>query len=300
MSKPRPPRIVVVGSSNTDLVLKCPRLPRAGETLLGGEFSTHAGGKGANQAVAAARAGARVAFVGAHGSDEFGRAARRALRREGVNVRHFRAFEHVPSGIALIFVGGEARENLIGVAHSANDLLSPSDVRMARPLFERADVVVCQLEVPLIVIEEAALLAGEQRVPFILNPAPAIPLPDFLLPAIHTLTPNEHEARVLTGKAKPADAARVLRDRGCRNVIVTLGERGVLVADETGQRIIPAPKVVPVDTVGAGDCFTAWLAVGIAENLPLDAAVQRAVKAASIAVTRAGAQAGMPLRGEVE
>ena len=275
------PHLIVVGSSNTDLVIQCDRLPQPGETLLGGEFARFAGGKGANQAVAAARAGARVTFIGAHGNDDFGRAAKAGLRREGIDVRYFRERRHVPSGVALILVGGRDRQNQIAVARSANDTLSAADVRAARQVFRQADAVVAQLEISLAAVQAAAELAAAAGIPYILNPAPAQKLPTKLLRLVDTLTPNEHEVGVV--------------GKGARRTVVTLGSCGVLI----GTQRIPAPKVKPVDTVGAGDCFTAWLAVGIAEGLSLEDAACRAVRAASIAVTRPGAQPGMPYRREV-
>jgi ribokinase len=272
MSRSRP-RLLVVGSSNTDLVIQCDRLPKPGETLLGGEFARFAGGKGANQAVAAARAGARVTFVGAHGRDDFGHAAKAGLKREGIDVRFFRDVTGAPSGIALILVGGKTRENLIAVARSANEHVSLRGVN-----FAGYDAVLCQLEIPLSIVHEAARRAKAAGIPFILNPAPARKLPAALLRLVHTLVPNEHEVVP-----------------GARHTVITLGARGA----QIGQLRIPAPKVKPVDTVGAGDCFCAWLAVGIAEGLSLEDAARRAVRAASISVTRPGAQAGMPRRREV-
>ena len=275
------PHLIIVGSSNTDLVIQCDRLPQPGETLLGGEFARFAGGKGANQAVAAARAGARVTFIGAHGNDDFGYAAKAGLRREGIDVRFFRERRPAPSGVALILIGGRDRHNQIAVARSANDTLSAADVRAARSVFRQADVVVAQLEVPLPAVQAAAELAREAGIPFILNPAPARKLPAKLLRLVDTLTPNEHEFKIV--------------GKGARRAVVTLGSQGVRI----GKLRIPSPKVKPVDTVGAGDCFTAWLAVGIAEGLSLEDAARRAVRAASIAVTRPGAQPGMPYRREV-
>ena len=298
MKPNRLPRLVVIGSSNTDLVVQCPRLPQPGETLLGGEFAQHAGGKGANQAVAAARAGARVTFVGRHGDDDFGRTAKAGLKREGIDVRHFRESAGVPSGIALILIGGRTRENLIAVAKSANDRVSVEDVRAASTVIARCDAVLCQLEVPLAAIEAAAALAAKYGVPFILNPAPARKLPARLLRRVHTLTPNESEAHALTGLLEPVAAARALRRSGCGNVVITLGARGALVCDASGERWVRAPRVKPVDTVGAGDCFSAWLAVGIAGRIELGLAAEWAVRAAALAVTRPGAQAGMPHRTE--
>ena len=267
------PHLLVVGSSNTDLVIQCDRLPNPGETLLGGTFARFAGGKGANQAVAAARAGARVTFIGAHGNDDFGRAAKAGLKHEGIDVRYFREVAGVPSGVALILVGGKSRENIIAVARSANECVSLRGVN-----FAGYDAVVCQLEIPLPVVHEAARRAHAAGIPFILNPAPARKLPAALLRLVHTLTPNEHEIMP-----------------GAKHTVVTLGARGA----QVGKLQIPAPNVKPVETVGAGDCVTAWLAVGIAEGLSLEDAARRAVNAASIAVTRHGAQPGMPYRREV-
>ena len=294
------PRIVVIGSSNTDLVLTSPRLPRPGETVLGGPLVRHAGGKGANQAVAAARARAQVVFVGAHGDDEFGRAAKAALRAEGVNVRYFVRRTGVGSGTALILIGGKIRENLIAVAQSANDTLTKADVLRAERAIAAANVVVGQLEIPLEAVLAAAELAEAHGCPFVLNPAPARKAPAELLRLVHTLTPNEREAALLTGEDDPSAAARVLLKRGCRQVVITLGARGALLADRQGQQVIRAPKVRAIDTVGAGDCFTAWLAVGLASEFNLSAAVRRAAKAAAMSVTRSGAQAGMPYLSEIE
>lgn len=293
------PRIVVIGSSNTDLVLTCSRLPRPGETVMGGPLARLAGGKGANQAVAAARAGAHVTFVGAHGDDEFGRAAKSALRAEGIDVRYFVKSPGVGSGIALILVGGKSRENQIAVAQSANDALDESDVLRAEKAIASADAVVAQLEVPLAVVTAAAKIAAAYNRPFVLNPAPARKLPASLLRLVHTLTPNESEAALLTGKRDPIAAAKALLHKGCHQVVVTLGSRGALLVNADTQRLIPAPKVRAVDTVGAGDCFTAWLAAGIAEGIEVCDTIARAAKAASVCVMRRGAQASMPKSGEV-
>ncbi len=296
----KPSRITVIGSSNTDLVVTAARLPRPGETLLGGEFCRFHGGKGANQAVAAARAGGRVSFIGAHGDDDFGRAAKAALRAEDIDVSAFRPKPGESSGIALIVLGGRERQNQIVVAKSANDAISPADVDRVRNRITRADIVVAQLEIPLESVTRAAVLAAKAGVPFLLNPAPARRLPSTLLRLIHTLVPNEHEAELLTGEPSPEKAAKVLLRRGCRQVVVTLGARGALCATAKGLKLHRAPRVKPVDTVGAGDCFTGWLAVGLAEGLSLEEAVRRAVSASALKVTRKGAQSGLPYRSEVK
>jgi ribokinase len=295
----RPVHVIVVGSSNTDLVLSCPHLPKPGHTLLGGEFQRHAGGKGANQAVAAARAGAQVVFIGARGEDDFGRAAAESLKGEKIDVRHFFALPKSTSGVALILLGGAERENLIGVAKSANDKLTPALLQKARAEFKRAKVVVAQLETPLKTVIAAARLARANGVPFLLNPAPAQKLPIALLKLVHTLTPNEHEAESMTGLRDPAKAGADLLKSGCGQVVITLGAKGALLVDARGARHFRAPKVKPVDTVGAGDCFSGWLAVGIAEGLAIETAIERALRAASLSVTRSGAQSGMPYRREI-
>ncbi len=295
----RIPRILVVGSSNTDLVIDCPRLPLPGETLLGGEFHRFAGGKGANQAVAAARAGGRVSFVGARGDDDMGRAAAAGLRGDGIDLRYFVVRKEATSGAALILLGGASKENIIAVARSANDTLKSEDIRRAEKDIRRTQVVVAQLEVPLAAVREAARLAVAASVPFILNPAPARKLPAALLKNVFILTPNEHEATLLTGESDLEKAGRKLVAQGCRHVVITLGAKGAMLVDAGGVQRFPAPKVKARDTVGAGDCFTGWLAVGVAEGLPIEDAIRRALIAASLAVTRPGAQSGMPYREEV-
>ena len=293
------PLVAIVGSSNTDLVVTTPRLPKPGETLLGGSFHRHAGGKGANQAVAAARAGVRVIFVGARGNDEFGRSAQRLLKAEGIDVSYFRIKAEANSGIAVILLGGRDRENQIVVAHSANDLLSPADIDEAAGKLRRASIIVTQLESPLATVTHAARLAARHGIPFMLNPAPARKLSRALLSLVHTLTPNEHEAALLTGESSPERAAGSLLRTGCRNVVITLGARGILIADGDGIHRLPAPRVRAVDTVGAGDCFTGWLAAGMAEGIPLKHAAERAMRAASLQVSRPGAQSAMPHRMEL-
>lgn len=289
----------MVGSSNTDLVVLVERLPNPGETLLGGGFKQYAGGKGANQAVAAARAGARVAFVGRCGADDLGAKTCMGLHREGINLSYFVEDESRSSGVALIMIGGRESENLIVVAQSANDGVGRSDVMAASDTIRLAGAVVAQLEVPLEAVETAAELARETGIPFILNPAPARELPAGLLNKVDVLVPNRHEVSLLAGKDDVDEAAEELLKRGCREVVVTLGGQGVQIYNSGGRVDVPAVKVDAVDTVGAGDCFTGWLAVGIAEGLSMEASVRQAVKAAAISVTREGAQPSMPKRDEV-
>ncbi len=295
--------VVVVGSSNTDMILRVDHVPRPGETLLGGEFSTAAGGKGANQAVAAARAGGRVAFIARVGRDSLGHEALAGFRREGIDLSHvIRSGSH-PSGVALIFVGADG-ENSIGVAGGANQRLSPADIALARDTISRARVLLLQLETPLKTVEAAARIAHRAGVEVILNPAPARPLPDALLRNVSLLTPNETEASLLIGGtvndvSSATRAARILMKRGVRTVIVTLGAKGALVATSEGARLIPGFKVRAVDTTAAGDVFNGALAVRLAEGCPLAEAVRFAHAAAAISVTRHGAQPSVPSRREI-
>jgi ribokinase len=197
-------------------------------------------------------------------------------------------------------VGGRSKENLIAVARSANDRLAPEDVHAVRETFQVCSAVVCQLEISLETVMAVAELAMCNAVPFILNPAPARKLPPKLFKMIHTIVPNVHEAAVLTGREEPEEAARRLIARGCKNVVITLGAKGALVVTARQSINIPTWKVKLIDTVGAGDCFTGWLTVGIAEQMDVVSAARRAAVAASIAVSRCGAQDGMPYRKEVE
>lgn len=291
-------RIVVVGSSNTDLVITSKHLPSPGETVLGGEFQVVAGGKGANQAVAAARAGARVTFVANIGADDFGNAALGRFRREGIDVRHVVRSRTSPSGVALILVGARG-ENIISVARSSNHDLTPAHVEAAAAAVRAARCLVVQLEVPLPAVRRAVDIAHASGVPVLLNPAPARPLPRSLLRRVTWLTPNETELAVLAGQSVAGDhalvaAARSLQDLGVAHVLVTCGRRGVCWCGPGGVRWIPAPRVKAVDTVGAGDCFSGALAAGLACGEVLEDALRFAVAAASLSVTRAGAQPSMP------
>ncbi len=299
--KPRP--IAVVGSSNTDMVIRVDRIPRPGETILGGRFVTAAGGKGANQAVGAARAGGKVTFVARLGRDMFGDQALTGLVRDGIDVRHVSRDGAAPSGVALIFVA-KSGENSIAVAGGANSRLSPADVGRARTALARAAVCVLQLETPLSTVRAAARIAAAAGACVILNPAPARPLPAGLLKTVSILTPNETEAELLTGvrvkdQASARKAAAALRARGVGTVILTLGARGALVADSGGMRTVPSFKVRAVDTTAAGDIYNGALSVALAEGAVLDRAVRFANAAAAISVTRIGAQPSAPTRREI-
>lgn len=296
-------RVVVVGSVNVDLVVMAPRLPGPGETVTGGDVARHHGGKGGNQAVAAARLGATVAFVGAVGDDDLGIAARAALQTEGIDVRHL-ATAARPTGVALIVVD-ERAENLIAVAPGANAALGPDAVEAA--LTELAlgpgDVVLACREVAPASVAAALTAARAAGAVGILNPAPADGLDRATAGLAAVLTPNASELAAIAGPGDPEAAARALLAGGPaeRAVVVTLGAAGALVVPAGGPAVaVPAAPVVPVDTVGAGDTFNGALAAGLAAGLPLEPACVRAVAAAGLSTTRPGARGGMPTLAEVE
>jgi len=292
--------VVVVGSSNTDLNVLCPALPGRGETVLGGELYSAAGGKGANQAVAAARAGADVAFIGAVGRDDFGKAALAGLKRDGIDVRHVAVKRGVPSGVALILVEASG-ENLIAVASGANAKLSVADIDRAAAAIRKADALLLQLEVPMRVVRRAASIARKAGVPVILNPAPMPEeaLPKVLLRQVDYLIPNETELLRLTGKRSARSAARGLFELEVKALIVTLGAKGVQVITPDRMSDIPSLKVKAVDAVGAGDCFCGNVAALLAAGAALEEAARLGCAAAAISVTRRGAQPSMPKRAEV-
>lgn len=296
----RKPRVVVVGSSNTDMVIRSPRLPRPGESVVGGQFYMAPGGKGANQAVAAARAGAAVTFVARVGRDLFGDAAVAGFRREGIECRWIARDPRAASGIALILVA-EDGENLISVALGANMRLTAADVSRAAPAIERAGAIVLQLEIPLPAVRRAVALARRARVPVILNPAPAPrkPLPAGLLRQVDYLVLNETELEAIAGSGEFA-AGKALLDAGVGNVILTRGRQGAAILDGTSRpKLIPGHRVKAVDAVGAGDAFVGVLAAFLAEGRPLGEALALANAAAAISVTRKGAQPSMPHRAEI-
>lgn len=297
------PRIMVVGSSNTDMVVKTEHLPSPGETVIGGEFVTVPGGKGANQAVAAARLGAEAVFVARLGCDVFGDSSLRNFEREGLVTDYVVRDPERPSGVALILVDSAA-ENIIAVAPGANGALSPEDVDRAAGVLSECDALVVQLEVPLPAVVHAVRLAHEQGVRVILNPAPACRLPAGLLEIVDVLTPNESEARLLLGLGadEQVDDPEVIRrfiDLGVGTVILTAGAKGALVVTPGESRLVPAPKVRAVDTTAAGDAFTGALAVALSSGADIMDAAGFACRSASIAVTRLGAQCSMPTSEEV-
>jgi ribokinase len=297
-------RIVVVGSSNTDMVIRVPRIPRPGETILGGTFSMAPGGKGANQAVSAARAGGRVTFIARVGDDIFGRQALLNFKADGIDTRFVSSEASAPSGVALINVADDG-ENAISVASGANARLTPEDIGRAAAAFDGADIVLNQLEIPIPAVRAALGMAKKRGIPVILNPAPACPLGDEILGLVSILTPNESEAEILTGiKIASEQAARraaaALRARGPGLVVITLGEKGCYAAADEFEGAVPAFPVRPVDTTAAGDVFNGALAVALAEQRPLPAALRFASAAAALSVMKFGAQPSAPTRAEIE
>ena len=296
--------IVVIGSSNTDMIIKMSRIPKPGETVIGGEFSTAAGGKGANQAVSAARAGGKVVLIARIGDDMFGTKAIYGFVQDGINIDNIITDKNAPSGVALIFVD-EKGENSIAVASGANANLSPEDIKAAQKKIASAGMLLMQLEIPIETVKTAAEIASSNGVQVILNPAPACPLGDDILRHISIITPNENEAELLTGikvedEHGAAEAADALLAKGINTVLITLGCRGVYVAASDFKGIVPGFKVKAEDTTAAGDVFNGVLAVSLAENIPLVDAVRFSNAAAALSVTKLGAQPSAPSREEIE
>ena len=300
-------KILVIGSANTDMVVKASKLPSGGETVLGGTFFMNAGGKGANQAVAAARMGGNVILVAKVGNDIFGRQTILGLQKENINTDFILTDGKTPSGVALIMVNEEG-ENCIVIAPGANANLLPADIENVKNLKE-AEIILVQLEIPIETIEAITKNAKSNNQKVILNPAPAQKLKDDILNDLFLITPNETEAFILTGiKVEDEDtasrAARVLLNKGVQNVMITLGRQGVYFQNNTLSLKIDAPVVKAVDTTAAGDTCSGAIAVSLAEEMDTKAiewkkAIQFAVKAASISVTRLGAQSSIPYRNEI-
>lgn len=296
--------IVVVGSSNTDMIIKMDKIPAPGETVLGGEFTIAAGGKGANQAVAAARAGGEVAFVACVGDDMFGEQALEGFAKDRIDTEYVFKDKQQPSGCALIFVDKEG-ENSIAVASGANARLSPKHIDLAKDKIISSEILIAQLETPLDTVKHTAQLASDNGVPVILDPAPAQPLDNDLLKYISILTPNESEAELLTGipveDENSADkAANALLAKGIDTVLITLGFRGTFIATEDTREMAPGFMVTAIDSTAAGDVFNGALAVSLSEKTPLPDAVRFANAAAALSVTKLGAQPSAPLRKKIE
>ena len=303
LAPPKRARVVVVGSANMDMTARVAHLPQPGETMLCAGFESLPGGKGANQAVAAARLGAVVTFIACVGADSLGDDMVLGLEAEGINTRYVVRDPDAPTGAALITVDEATGENVIVVVSGANAKLSVALIDMAQDAIREADVLICQLESPLETVMAALKLARSAGKITILNPAPARILPDDLLALVSVLTPNETEAALLAGDAAvtPAQWANVLRERGAASVVVTLGARGALVVTEAEEKLVQAfaPEKT-VDTTAAGDCFAGALAVALGEGQSLRSAAMFANAAASLSVEKAGAQPSLPNRYEVD
>lgn len=291
--------ILVVGSSNIDLVASVDRLPSRGETVLGYRFAQSFGGKGANQAVAAARAGANVAFLSKLGADANGRLIEQHLAAQGLSRPILLRDAEFPTGVAMILVD-HSGENQIAVVPGSNGRLTPADLRQHRELIAGARVLLLQMEIPRETVFEALRLGRECGLTTILNPAPAAPLPSDLLRLIDILTPNESEAQALTGSADPAEAARILTDRGVGTVVVTCGANGAFLATGNDVTHIPGFLVETIDSTGAGDAFNGAVACAVAEGVPIKSAIVRANAAGALATTGRGAQESMPTKDDIE
>ncbi len=299
-------RIVVVGSSNTDMVIRCPNMPRPGETVLGGEFLMNHGGKGANQAVAAAKLGGNVTFIAKIGDDIFGAETLEMLRRTGIDTSHVSVSSDLPSGVALINVDAKG-ENSISVASGSNAALSGKDIDNAMEVISTADVMIAQLETPVETVAYAAEMAKRHGVTVVLNPAPAplSPLPDALLRNVDIIIPNKTEAEAISGISitdgdSERKAIEAISAKGVGTTIITLGSKGALLCTGGDFIMVPTMKVKTVDTTAAGDTFCGAFCVALTEGKGLVDAVRFGNKAAAISVTRNGAQQSAPTREEVD
>ncbi len=296
-------KIIVVGSTNMDMVVKTSHIPEPGETVLGGTFFMNPGGKGANQAVAVARLGGDVIFISKMGNDVFGKQSSRLYDEEGIDTSFLLSDDELPSGVALITVDEEG-ENSIVVAPGANAALGTSEVEAALKDISEKHIVLLQLEIPLGTVHFVAQQAARNKARVILNPAPAATLPPDLLQYVDVLTPNETEASILSGikvinLETAKQAAQAIRQLGVTNVVITMGESGAILLEDTIFHVVPTPSVQPVDTTAAGDVFNGALAVALSEGKTLAAAVGFACEAASVSVTRMGAQSSIPYRNEL-
>ncbi len=295
--------VVVIGSSNTDMVVKVPRIPKPGETIMGGEFLVIPGGKGANQAVACARTGAQTTFITCVGDDAFGPQSIENYKKDGIDTSFIKLQKGVNSGVALINVS-EDGENSITVAPGANSYLFPSDIEALSDMIRTAKIILVQLEIPMETVETIAQLAGTFQIPFILNPAPAAKLSDDLLKKISVITPNETEAALLvsekdTDEPDISGMANALFGKGLETVIITMGGKGVYLKTKQYDEAIPGYRVKTLDTTAAGDIFNGALAAALAGEKPIKEAIGFAQRAAAISVTRMGAQPSAPYLKEI-
>ncbi len=296
-------KIVIIGSTNMDMVVKTSHIPAPGETVLGGSFLMNPGGKGANQAVAVARLGGNATFISKVGNDIFGRQSTQLFDEEGIDTAGLLSDSNNPSGVALITVD-EAGENCIVVASGANANLLPDDIQKVLDKVSGAEILLMQLEIPLETVAFAAQYASEKGIKVILNPAPANTLLPKLFGMIDIITPNTNEAEMLTGIAvsdmhTAKQAAGALHEQGVKSVVITMGKQGAALLHQGKFHTVPAPAVKAVDTTAAGDVFNGALSVAIAEGKELVDAVRFACQASSMTVTRMGAQSSIPYRQEL-
>jgi len=297
-------KILIIGSTNTDMVIRTDRFPKPGETILGTEFFMNQGGKGANQAVAAARLGGKVTFVSCVGDDLFGKNAVQSLVQEGVDVTYMQVDPNAPSGVAVITVDSVG-ENHIVVAPGANATFVPEDAKAVPSLMDTDTVLLLQLEIPIPTVQYLVTEAMQKNTRVVLNPAPAQQLSEELLRNIFILTPNEEEASLLTGievrdENSAMAAAKMLKEKGVRNIIITMGAKGAVALYDDEFFCVKAKEVLAVDTTAAGDVFNGALVVAIQEGKSILEAMEFASCAAAIAVTRLGAQSSSPYRQELE
>ncbi|MFT3704179.1 MAG: ribokinase [Agriterribacter sp.] len=296
-------KIIVIGSSNMDMVVKADRIPSPGETILSGDFFMNPGGKGANQAVAAARLGGNVTFVSKLGDDMFGNQFAELFKAEGIDTAHLLYDPQLPSGVALITVDKKG-ENSIVVASGANAAMLTEDIDKILDEIASADIVLLQLETPMKVVEHIAAFASSKNVKVILNPAPAAALSTELLQYLYMLTPNETEASIITGitvtdSASAEKAAQWIHSKGVQHVVITMSAQGALICEAGKCSMISAVQVKAVDTTAAGDTFNGALSVALSEGKTLTEAVRFGCAAAAISVTRLGAQSSIPYRKEL-
>ena len=296
--------ILVIGSSNTDMVVKTTHFPTPGQTVLGGQFFMFPGGKGANQAVAAAKLGGQVTFITKLGKDIFGDESLAGFQQTGMDTRYIQRDQHAPSGVALITVN-EKGENHIVVAPGANHALSAADLDLGELAFLQSEWILMQLEIPIDTIVYAANKAQKLGKRIVLNPAPAMALPEELFSKLFLFTPNETEAGFYTGvHVTDMDSARkaatILLKKGIRNVVITMGSKGAYFTNAAEELLIPTPVVNAVDTTAAGDVFNGALCVALAEEMTWKEALTWACKAAAFSVTRMGAQSSTPTRMELD
>lgn len=287
--------VLVIGSINMDMTVTTEKIPLPGETVLGTKLEYHGGGKGANQAIAAARAGVNTFMIGAVGKDDNGRQLKKALSESGVDIAGIDEIEEKPTGCAFITIDEKA-ENSIIVIQGANKSVNTELIHKHKDCFKKADVVLFQHEIPRKTVEDSLIIAKEEGLATILNPAPAFPVKEEYFKYIDYITPNENELQTITGGKKDeyVENAKSLIDKGIKNVIVTLGEKGVIHASSDGVKSYPSIRVKAVDTTGAGDCFNGYFASSLAKGITVEEAIRTAVIASGLSVTKCGAQESIP------